>query len=119
MKVIVMSTHANIAVVDVNTSDVISVYLHCDGYFDHAGQILIENYNNYNTAISLVLLGNMSVLGETAFECKHYVEEPTTLEFNEWIEKHFTQEFNYIFMGGRWFVYNYVGRNFTMLEDIV
>jgi hypothetical protein len=121
-----MSTHANIAVVDINrllgrvdTGEIISVYLHFDGRGACAGKILLENYNSYSAAMSLVMLGNMSVLGNTLEECTPYGERPTILELNEWVQKHFTQEFNYIFMSGRWFVYDSDDRNFTMLEDIV
>lgn len=58
-----MSTRSNIGVR--NTDGTIDyIYCHFDGYPEHNGQILAENYTNINRVNELLKLGDLSVLGK-------------------------------------------------------
>ena len=58
-----MSTRSNIGVR--NTDGTIDyIYCHFDGYPEHNGQILTENYTNINRVNELLKLGDLSVLGK-------------------------------------------------------
>jgi hypothetical protein len=56
-----MSTRSRIAVLQPD-GKVKSVYCHFDGYTDHVGRLLFENYNTEEKANELVALGGISVL---------------------------------------------------------
>jgi len=58
-----MSTRSNIGIR--NTDGTIDyIYCHFDGYPEHNGQILTENYTNINRVNELLKLGDLSVLGK-------------------------------------------------------
>lgn len=46
------------------------IYCHNDGYLEHNGVILQENYNSFEKALELIRLGDISTLGKTIGE-KH------------------------------------------------
>ena len=56
-----MSTNAVIAV-RTNENTVKAIYLHWDGYIEHAGKLLIKNYNSLEMAEKIVNLGDLSSL---------------------------------------------------------
>lgn len=58
-----MSTRSLIAVKQ-NDGTVKSIYSHFDGYPDHNGRLLLENYNSLELASALLELGALSVLAE-------------------------------------------------------
>lgn len=51
-------------------------YCHWDGYLEHNGRILFDNYTTQAQAEALVALGDMSSLGETVGE-KHPFDRPS------------------------------------------
>lgn len=58
-----MSTKSNIGVR--NTDGTVEyIYCHFDGYPEHNGKILTENYTNINRVNELLKLGDLSVLGK-------------------------------------------------------
>ena len=58
-----MSTRSNIGVR--NTDGTVEyIYCHFDGYPEHNGKILTENYTNINRVNELLKLGDLSVLGK-------------------------------------------------------
>ena len=64
-----MATRSFIAVLDNDT--IKGVYCHWDGYPEHNGRILNENYTKED-ALKLLEFGQMSVLGETVEQCEFY-----------------------------------------------
>jgi hypothetical protein len=59
-----MATRSTIAVIHQDGS-VSQVYCHWDGYLEHNGKFLIENYATQELAESLVALGDLSSLSKT------------------------------------------------------
>jgi len=58
-----MSTRSNIGVRNLDGT-VEYIYCHFDGYPEHNGKILTENYTNINRVNELLKLGDLSVLGK-------------------------------------------------------
>ena len=58
-----MSTRSKIGILRKDGS-VDHVYSHWDGYPEHNGVVLIENYNNINKINELIKNGDMSILAE-------------------------------------------------------
>jgi len=75
-----MATRSNIGKLNSNNT-VTYIYCHWDGYPSHNGTILQEHYNTPEKVDALLVLGDMSVLGETIGECEPY-DEPDT-EYDE------------------------------------
>lgn len=69
-----MGTRANIGIVNPDGT-VRFIYTHWDGYPDHHGPILLENYNTSQRVNELLDLGSLSVLGEEIGE-KHPFDSP-------------------------------------------
>ena len=59
-----MSTRSNIGILN-QDGTVDYIYCHFDGYLDHNGTILNENYNTEEKVRELISLGDMSALAET------------------------------------------------------
>lgn len=66
-----MSTNSTIAIQNTDGT-IISVYCHFDGYIDHNGEILFENYNDEDSVRSLINGGDMSVLKEDTESTFYY-----------------------------------------------
>lgn len=118
-----MGTHATISVEHVDGT-VSTTYLHYDGYLSHAGKMLQEHYNTLAKAEELVSHGHMSSLyeriypvGEHSFEnpekgtCVFYGRdrgeqgvEPTTTPSVHSARLFNREEYNYLFMNGKWHV---------------
>ena len=62
-----MGTQANISVLH-NDDTVSTIYLHWDGYEEHALEMLKAHYNTLEQAEALVALGNLSQL-DASIEC--------------------------------------------------
>lgn len=67
-----MSTNAVIAV-RTNENTVKAIYLHCDGYIENAGKLLINNYNSLEMAEKIVNLGDLSSLKKRLSPDKHEI----------------------------------------------
>ena len=101
------------------------IYCHWDGYPEHNGKILAEHYNSLERAEALVALGDMSSLdasiecpeghtfdssvrgysvfygrdrGESDVEARRFADGPTFLVDRD------SQQYDYIFAEGRWFI---------------
>lgn len=100
-----MSTRSTIAVLNENDNTVVGIYCHWDGYIQHNGKILAENYNDEESARKLVSLGDLSDLGETIEECfaygrdggEHYVYAETYYDWTDFLSQN-DQEYNYLFV---------------------
>lgn len=66
-----MSTRSNIAIEGADGSIKV-IYCHFDGYLEHVGKILHENYKTTVLVDTLVSGGDMSALGKTPGECEYY-----------------------------------------------
>lgn len=117
-----MSTNSTIAV-QLDNGSIKQVYCHWDGYLDHNGKLLVENYNSQELAESLVELGNISSLdrvitpaglhsykspenGVTVFYARDrgddFIEPETFVDYNDYINRGTSQEYNYLFRNGCW-----------------
>lgn len=82
-----MATRSTIAIEYPNGS-VVQVYCHWDGYLDHNGKILFENYQDPAKVQRLIELGDISSLGpdigeKHEFDCPH---KWGTEEYNQWMD---------------------------------
>ena len=115
-----MSTRSVIAIANQNNT-VQAIYCHSDGYVEHNGRILQENYKNRETVEQLIELGDLSSLAETINECTAYHRdrgEPaahtmsrTYDSYQEMLENEFEdsdREFVYVFLrSDAWTVINH------------
>ena len=71
-----MATRSRIAI-ELADGTVLSIYCHWDGYPEHNGKILLENYSTDASVVSLIKLGNISFLGKST-DCPdgHSFETP-------------------------------------------
>lgn len=120
-----MSTHAFIAAQQPNGT-VRAIYLHSDGYVQHAGQTLVRHYMDPAKINALLDLGDLSILGRELGEkhdfnvppigvCNAYMRDREEFDFDariyrsrqslvdEALNRHIT--YVYIFDGERWLVY--------------
>ena len=141
-----MATRATIAKLDDN--GVKAIYLHSDGYLEHAGKILDQHYQDKDKVNELLAHGDVSTLDEnigvkidfmdfkTRYankQCKFYyrdrgennAKEATTLkdeiELIEFASKKCNAEYIYMFAYGSWYIYDvYNGNNqFEELEEVL
>lgn len=107
-----MATRSTISVENPDGT-VDSVYCHFDGYLSHNGAILIERYNTYEQVVKLISGGAMSGLvpGSTNGEPVYYHErdgEDLVIDryesFGKYLNEHESEEYNYIFRDGAWYV---------------
>jgi hypothetical protein len=49
-----------------------TIYCHWDGYPDHNGKLLVENYNTPAAIFDLLELGDLSTLAESPAKCTAY-----------------------------------------------
>ena len=106
-----MATRATICIQNDDMTGT-GVYCHNDGYLDHNGQILQDNYTDEESVRALIELGNLSVLGSTPDETFAYgrdrgdkdQEAVTGSTWRSFIHDR-GQEYNYIFVVGEgWYV---------------
>ena len=137
-----MATRATIAKLDKN--GVKAIYLHSDGYLEHAGRILDEHYRDESKVDELLAHGDVSSLNENIGEklpfndymlfhekkqCRFYhrdrgedKKEAATLGGENELVKFATEkcdaEYIYMFAYGSWYVYDvYNNSEFVELED--
>lgn len=116
-----MSTRSSICVKDGDKYK--TVYCHFDGYHSGVGKTLIENYNSFEKAISIVDLGDLSFLeksvdcpdghsydtpckGCTVFYGRDRGEEGVSAIVCESYEdalRQNRQEYNYLFDNNQWY----------------
>ena len=120
-----MATRSTIAVQ--HTDGTISqIYCHFDGYLEHNGRLLVDNYNDLELAEELVSLGDMSVLRHSISSSVFYARDrgetetaPTLFaSYKDYSKNYLDQDYNYVFKDGQWFV-NYCDTDgqFVPLQD--
>lgn len=114
-----MATRSTISVVH-NDGTVTSAYCHWDGYISHNGAILFKSYDTLELAEELVDSGNMSSLAESVDQCNFYKEAPNTYEsVSAYKRSGIWEEFNYLFINGRWRVKTSRGDFVELLEEML
>jgi hypothetical protein len=115
-----MSTSASISVIHKNGT-VSSIYCHFDGYLNHVGRVLFEDYDTLEKVEELMLKGDLSCLGHDIDSCEYYVDRGEELHlmiyanagnFFSYFEP---QDYDYLFYGGSWEVSIY-GEDWMPLE---
>jgi hypothetical protein len=66
-----MATRSLIGI-KLNDNIVKTIYCHWDGYPEHNGKLLVENYNTPAAILGLLELGDLSTLAETPAKCSAY-----------------------------------------------
>ena len=139
-----MATRATIAKLDNN--GVKAIYLHSDGYLEHAGKILDQHYQDESKVDELLSHGDVSSLNENIGEklpfndymlfhekkqCRFYhrdrgedKKEAATLGGENELVKFATEkcdaEYIYMFAFGSWYVYDvYNNSEFVELEEVL
>ena len=136
-----MATRATIAKLDNN--GVKAIYLHSDGYLEHAGIILDEHYRDESKVDELLSHGDISSLNENIGEklpfndymlfhekkqCRFYHRDrgeelkvqtlKDDIELIEFAKDSCNAEYIYMFAFGSWYVYDvYNNSEFVELED--
>ena len=139
-----MATRATIAKLDKN--GVKAIYLHSDGYLEHAGKILDQHYQDESKVDELLSHGDVSSLNENIGEklpfndymlfhekkqCRFYhrdrgedKKEAATLGGENELVKFATEKCDaeniYMFAVGSWYVYDvYNNSEFVELEEVL
>lgn len=127
-----MSTNSSISIQTTKTNGK-SIYCHWDGYPSFNGKMLKEHYNTKEKVKQLIALGNLSILGETIGEkvqfdgfdsqknkqCLAYERDrgEKGQKAKSWKDKPSdTQQWNYLFKDGVWYVSNW-DYEFVLLTD--
>jgi hypothetical protein len=82
-----MATRSTIAVIHQDGS-VSQVYCHWDGYLEHNGKLLIENYQSQELAEALVAPGDLSSLSNTVGEAHPFGHHGTTMSQDEYYSRY-------------------------------
>ena len=100
-----------------------TVYSHFDGYPEGVGRVLFDNFNNYDSALNLILGGSMSCPG-IGDDWKPYAlrdgeewEHLTPKITNE--EPEALNDYLYLFNMGRWWIKCYNGTIWSDLEEVL
>lgn len=106
-----MSTPATISTVD-ECGLVKTVYLHWDGYPEHAGAILKTHYTTKELVNTLLEQGDVSVINETIEDSEFYKrdrdESDTEYRVYASVKEMLEEEshgYNYVFDDGEWLIY--------------
>ena len=105
-----MATRSRIGIVK-EDGTVASIYCHWDGYPEHNGQILLDNYD-YEMAQELIELGDISSLGKTPDHteayCRDRGEELNKARVDESMDAFFEsdiEEYGYLITpDGEWYM---------------
>lgn len=131
-----MGTRSRIGVENPDGS-ITSIYCHWDGYPENNGQILVDNFSDYEKILQLMELGDLSSLGKDLGEkhdfndrvdgwCTAYgrdrEEENTEARISSSLEEFLNlgEEYNYLFREGEWWVHcGYRGDDFHTVVSIL
>ena len=97
-----MGTRSNIAYKENKTGKYHFVYCHWDGYYEGVGQDLLNNFDSYAKAKTLVQGGDMSTTTEPYTSLgEKYEDLKPRIVFNR--NEIFQEEFAYVFEDDEWF----------------
>lgn len=98
-----------------NTTEVIRIYHHWDGYPEGVGETLLSEFNTYEKALNLMSFGDASSINGVdatfynswrAGEDWDYTK-PKQFESVQEFESKSNEEYIYLFKDGKWFVKDY------------
>jgi hypothetical protein len=138
-----MATRSTIAM-EQPDGRVMQIYSHWDGYIDHNGRILQENYKDDAKVLALMMLGSISSLREEIgmphdFDARYAESDPKATwcvaygrdrgekgtearvfkDFKDYADNHQYEEYEYIYRrDGKWYVSEY-GREYGPLTDAI
>lgn len=103
-----MSTHATIAVVMNGT--IMMNRITYDGYLDHTGRALLKYFNDLGKVNELVQVNEMRSIdldtgGIDCYESNEYYPHQISSIYN-WYKSMPVEEYNYIFVDDKWFLYS-------------
>jgi hypothetical protein len=98
-----MGTRSTIGVLNTDGS-VTAVYCHWDGYPEHNGKILMENYITEEKVRELIDFGSISSLSECGEPDISNIQGANTFPNVAEFVYEFGEKYNYLFINGTWFV---------------
>ena len=141
-----MATRATIAKMEKDGSGIKAIYLHSDGYLEHAGRILNEHYQDESKVDELLAHGDVSSLNENigvkldfmdykSFhenkQCRFYGRDRgeqhrhfdmcyDELDLIKFAKNSCNAEYVYLYAYGYWYVYDvYNSNQFEELEEVL
>lgn len=112
-----MATRSNIGYKDKKTGKYHFVYCHWDGYYEGVGQDLLDGFNSYSQAKTLVDGGDMSTTQESYTSKGENYEDLKPRIVND-MGDIFQEEYAYVFADEGW-LGTEDGVNFKPLENLV
>ena len=97
------------SLIGIKLGDIVkTIYCHWDGYPEHNGQLLVNNYTSPSAVFDLLELGDLSALDETPAKCTAYhrdrkepwgMVEPREIAYDELdaVAKDYDAEYVYIY----------------------
>ena len=137
-----MATRATIAKMQKDGSGIKAIYLHSDGYLEHAGRILAEHYRDESKVDELLAQGDVSMLDEnigvkidfndykTRYankQCKFYGRDRDEqhrhfdmcydrLDLIKFAKNSCNAEYVYLYAYGYWYVYTIEDNTYQFVE---
>ena len=137
-----MATRATIAKIQKDGSGIKAIYLHSDGYLEHAGRILAEHYKDESKVDELIAHGDVSSLGENigvkldfndlkSFyeneQCKFYHRDrgekyahfdllDSELDLIKFAKNSCDAQYVYLYAYGYWYVYSVEDNTYEFVE---
>ena len=137
-----MATRAVIGKLQTDGSGIKAIYLHSDGYLEHAGRILDEHYKDENKVDKLIALGDLSAIDKNigdkiefgnyklrakneqcVFYCRDRGEKyanfdllDSELDLIKFANRSCNAEYVYLFAFGYWYVYSVEDNTYEFVE---
>ena len=137
-----MATRAVIGKLQTDGSGIKAIYLHSDGYLEHAGRILAEHYKDESKVDELLDQGDVSSLGENigvkldfndlkSFyknkQCRFYARDrgeqhkhfdllDSELDLIKFAKNSCDAQYVYLYAYGYWYVYSVEDNNYEFVE---
>ena len=136
-----MATRAVIGKLQTDGSGIKAIYLHSDGYLEHAGRILDEHYRDESKVDELIALGDLSAIDKNIGNKIEFGNYKLRAENKQCVaycrdrgeklrieiltsEKDILDyassccaEYVYMFAFGYWYVYDFENKSFVELEE--
>lgn len=128
-----MATRSRIGI-ELLDGSILSVYCHWDGYPEHNGVKLVENFNSHDKVVELIDGGDISALWTNAGWSNETLPEVGPLYYSsrgedlpprldadlcEYLLPDNSEEFAYVFRSGEWVCYNMHQFDNNKLPEVV
>lgn len=109
-----MATRSKIGIV--TDEGIRCIYCHWDGYIEHNGRILFENYTTTEQVTALIDGGDLTTLAETLEDCEYYARDrgdpyeavkPRMIPAGTGQRGFHTEDYAYLWNGSEWYVEEY------------